>query len=241
MKYNLSFCLAAVAGGVVSCASMSASADLFVLSDPSGLSAEVEFTIINPTTLGVRLRNTSTGVPGGFDSSDQLLTGVSWDFGAAGANGTDPQITGGSVRTGANSQSINFSILNVGSNADVSGEYGYGNGGTTGLLPNILTGNQAGSTPFGGANLDGPGGLNGPQAGLVADPILVPLGGLGAIQDEIVAELTLDREISDLAFLHTNGITVEYGSDAAFIFIPAPGAITLCGLAGAVMLRRRRR
>src|SRR4029453_10378855 len=37
--------------------------------DGSGLAGEAEFTLVNPTTLQVRLRNTSTGVPGGFSNS----------------------------------------------------------------------------------------------------------------------------------------------------------------------------
>lgn len=180
------------------------------LSGPSGLTAEAEFNLPNATTLTVRLKNTSTGVPIGFTSADQLLTGVSFDF--AGAT----SITGGSVVTGPSSASLNFSIANVSANADVSGEYGFGNGGTTGFLPNFFSGNQAGATQFAGPNLDATTGINGPQAGLVANPIVVPLGGLGAIQDEIVATLNLSQAIQDLSFLD-NGVIAEFGSDAAFI------------------------
>ena len=38
---------------------------IVTFSDPSGLSAEAEFSLLNATTLQIRLRNTSTGVPGG--------------------------------------------------------------------------------------------------------------------------------------------------------------------------------
>ena len=207
------------------------------LTDPSGLAAEAEFDLLNPTTLQVRLRNTSTGVPGGFDSADQLLTSVSWDFGAPGQNPGDPTITGGTVLIGPASQSVNFDTGSYGPGADVSGEYGYGNAGTTGLFPNFISANTAGATQFPGANLDGPAGLDGPQAGLVADPILVPLGGLGAIQDEIIATLTLSQAVANLDFL-SNGVIVEFGSDAAFI--PEPGALSALAAGLALVVRRRR-
>lgn len=199
-------------------AAPAAAQQVLVFDDPSGLRAEAEFTLLDGgTTLQVRLRNLSTGVPGGFDNSDQLLTSISFDLGAPGENAGDPKIVGGSVALGAASMSVNFSETAVGPGDDVSGEYGYGNGGTTGLLPNFLTAMAAGSTPFGGPNLDGPVILDGPQAGLVASPNLVPLGGLGAIQDEVVGTLLLDQAVTSFDFLRDNGATVEYGSDAAFV------------------------
>ncbi len=204
-------------------------------SEASGLAGEAEFTLINPTTLQIRLRNLSTGAPGGFDSADQLLTSVAFNL-----NGIN--ITGGSVFTGANSASVNFSVLNVGANADVSGEWGFGNGGTTGfeLHPNFISAMTAGVTPFGGANLDGRTELDGPQGGLVASPAVVSLGGLGAISDEVIATITLSAAVSDLGFLN-KGVVFEFGSDAAFITVPAPGAMMLLGLAAIGGGARRRR
>lgn len=206
---------------------------LFTFTDPSGLAAEAEFTLIDATHLEVRYRNLSTGVPVGFDNSDQLLTGVSWDFGAPGFNG-DTAIIGGDVKTGPSSASVNFSIANVGANADVSGEYGFGNMDGTGALTNFVSSNTAVATPFGGANLDGPVAIDGPQAGLVANPILVPLGGLGAIQDEVIATLELaGPALLNLDFLFENGVRFEYGSDAKFgTGVPEPSTLALaaCGL-----------
>jgi hypothetical protein len=213
-----------------------ASAVLIVYSDPSGLGAEADFTLINPTTLQVRLKNTSTGVPDGFSNSDQILTGVSWDFDPAGSGG--PNIIGGSVMTGATSFSIGFDILNVGSNADVSGEWGYSNNNGSGMMQNFITATRAQSTSFGGANLDGPVVIDGPSAGLISSAFSLPLGGIGAIQDEIVATLFLDTALSDLSFLD-NGTRVEFGSDAHFISVPGPAAWSLLGLL-AVHRRRRR-
>lgn len=218
---------------------------LFVAIDGSGLAAEAEFTLLNPTTLQVRYRNLSVGAPGGFSNADQILSGVSWDFGHPGYNG-DTAITGGSVVTGPTSSSLNFSISNVGPNADVSGEFGYGNMDGTGALTNFVTSNTAVATPFGGANLDGPVSIDGPQGGLVANPAIVPLGGLGAIQDEVIATVSLSIPYTDgelLTDLLGNGVRFEFGSDAAFLtggYIPTPGAGSLLIGAGALLARRRR-
>jgi len=196
-----------------------------LFSDASGLSAEAEFTLSGGgSTLTIRLKNTSTGAPMGFGSADQILTSVSFDLGAAGENMGDPAITGGSATTGPMSASVNFDVMNVGSSADVSGEYGFGNGGATGLKPNYVSGNTSGVTPFGGANLDGPASLNGPQGGLVANPAVTDLGGLGAIQDEVIAVLSIAPPLADLSFL-ANGVTIEYGSDMAFLTDEPCGAV----------------
>lgn len=226
---------------VVGLCAMASQGAVVHFSDASGLSAEAEFTLLGGgTQLQVRLRNTSTGVPVGFNAADQLLTGISFDLGAPGLNGGDPTITGGSIVTGASSFSINFSVMNVGANADVGGEWGYGNSDVSGNLFNFISGNAAGTTAFGGPNLDGPANLNGPQAGLVSAAMPVSLGGMGAIQDEVIATLNLSQAIADLSFLD-HGVQVEFGSDAAFIFVPTPGAAgVMLAAMGVVGMRRRR-
>ena len=218
---------------------------LYTFSVPGGLSAEAEFTLLDSgNILQVRLKNTSTGVPDGFSSADQILTGVSWDFGHPGYNG-DAMITGGTVVTGPSSQSLEFDKIGVGPNADVSGEYGYGNEDGTGLLTNFITAEKAQAIEFGGTNLDGPGNIDGPQGGLVSNPLIDPpgLGGLGAIQDEIIATLTLSEPLTDLGFLDANMVRIEWGSDAMFqTVVPEPTTITLllCELASLALLKRRR-
>jgi hypothetical protein len=240
--------IALMAGVVLGIAPVASASIMVTFDDPggSGLSAEAEFSVVNPTTLEVRLKNTSTGVPGGFNNADQILTGVSWDFGVAGLDIGDITITGGSVFTGPTSMSIDFDIMNVGPNEDVSGEWGYGNMDTTGLLMNLISTVQANATMFPGANLDGPVEIDGPQGGLVADPVVVPLGGLGVIQDEVIATLTLSGPITEAELLDdllNNGVLVEFGSDAAFIYgvVPTPGVLALMAMAGVVAARPRRR
>ncbi len=236
------------AGAALALTSSSSASLLFIFTDASGLSAEAEFSVTGATELTIRLKNTSTGVPDGFSNSDQLLTAVSWDFGVPGFNG-DITITGGTVFTGPDSASINFDIMNVGPNTNVSGEWGFGNTDGTGLLPNLVSTIEAQATPFLGLtlNLDGPIELNGPQGGLVANPELVPLGGLGAIQDEVIITVSLSGAITEaelLADLLANGTLIEFGSDQAFLvgaFIPSPGALALLVLAGALAGRRQKR
>lgn len=211
---------------VLAAATPAIASQTLYFSDPSGLAAEAEFSLLSSTMLEIRLRNTSTGVPAGFDSADQLLTSISWDFGEIGINGSDPQITSGVVRIGMASQTLNFSTGIYNAHEDVSGEFGFGNGGTTGLKPNYVSAMAAGTTPFGGPNLDGPANLDGPQGGLVANPPVVSLGGLGAIQDEVVMTVTVSTAIADLGFLN-NQVTVEFGSDAAFLTVPEPSSLAL--------------
>ena len=218
---------------------------VLIFDDGSGLSAEAEFTLLGAgDVLEIRLKNISTSIPNGFGASDQLLTGISWDFGHIGFNG-DVMITGGTVATGSSSSSINFSISNVGPNSDVSGEYGYGNMDGTGALPNFVSGNAAQAIPFGGANLDGPVVINGPQAGLLSSLASISLGGLGAIQDEIITTLSLSEAlISESEIIGLLGeARVEFGSDAHFIQIPipTPGSMAPLCLAGIFAWRRRRR
>ncbi len=221
------------------CASATAG-DVFILDDGSGLSAEVEFTLLSATSLEVRARNTSTGIPMGADAADQILSGVSWDFGHPGFNG-DTMISGGMVVIGAASDSVNFDTGSYGPGFDVSGEYGFGNMDGTGALTNFVSSNTAQATPFGGANLDGPVSIDGPQGGLVADPMVQSLGGLGAIQDEYVATLTLTDPITDLDFLTANGVRVEFGSDYRWITIPEPASAALLMLGSLLALQRRKR
>jgi hypothetical protein len=208
---------------------------------PSGLSAVAEFTLLDPTTVMLRLQNTSTGYPIGFTAADQLLTGISWDAGAVGVNAGDPNIVGGTIVTGPTSFSLNFSVMDVGPGENIGGEWGYGNNNGSGLLANYISGNTTGGiTPFGGPNLDGPVGLNGPQAGLMSAAFSLPLGGIGAIQDELIATFTLSQAITSLNELLSNGARVEFGSSAYFIDIPAPSAIALFLLWGLPGSRRRR-
>lgn len=213
-----------------------ASAGMVTLNGPDGLKVTADFTLISAVELEIILTNASTGVPGGFSNSDQLLTGLSFDLGG-------PEIISGDVIIGddASDQSLNFDIGSLGNGADVSYEWGYGNNGSTSMLDNMVSVNTSHMTRFSnvGPNLDGPDGLDGPQGGLVADPVIVDLGGLGAIQNSVVITLNLSGAgVSDLGFLE-NGVIAEFGSDAAFV--PEPVTIVLLGLGAISFLGRRKK
>lgn len=227
-----SLLLSALAAGGLASSSLGI---IVVGTDPSGLAAEAEFTLINSTTLEVKLKNVSTGVPTGFSSSDQILTGVSWAFPAG------QQITGGTVVIGVGSKSENFSTGAYFAGDSVNGEWGFGNAAQSGLFPNFITTLQAGSTPFSGPNLDGPANLNGPQGGVIPTNPLVDLGGLGAISNSIRATLTLSAPLDNLNFLDDKFVRFEFGSDAAFITVPTPTGGLAVLLGTGFLLNRRRR
>lgn len=218
--------------------------------DPGGLSARAVFSLDpgSPMELGIELTNTSTGVPAGFDNGDQLLTAISFDFGGPGEAAGDPQILSGSVAIGPGGRSVNFDSVDeqLGPGADVSGEWGYGNGGGSGLLANMVSSSSSGTTAFGGENLDGPKSLDGPQGGICTDPPLVAIGGLGAVADTVVITLVLDSPLADLGFLADNGVLAEFGSDAAFLIppsdpVPEPVLLPLLAAGAPAGFGRRRR
>ena len=211
-----------------------------------GLSVQATFLLdtAEPSVLTILLENMSTALPPGFSAGDQLLTGLSFDLGAAGDQPDDPEIVSGSVVIGPGGRSIDFDKVDAQLVAgdDVTGEWGYGNDGRPGLLVNLVSVNQAHTTRFGGTNLDGPknGNLAGPQGGIATGPPLTGLGGLGAVVDSVLICLELDTPLTDLAFLD-RGVIAEFGSDASFLHgVPEPAAVMLLATGGLVILFRRR-
>ena len=241
-RTKLNFVAAAIVLVLCSANAKAVIVDLAVPLDPTfdlcGLSAQATFTLISPTILTIELTNTSTGVPTGFDNSDQILTGLSFDLGG-------PTITAGTVIIGPDSRSINFSkiLTQLGPGEDVSCEWGYGNIGSTNMMLNMVSTNTSHMTRFDASdnNLDGPYNIDGPRSGLVAldtdDLPLIDPGGLGAIGDSIIITLTLSDGLTNYDFLD-NGVIAEFGSDAAFL-VPEPATIILLGLGTVIFLRKR--
>lgn len=210
-----------------------------------GLSAYATVSQADSDTLRIVVENTSTAWPSWMpaDSSNQILTSISFELPAG------LEIVGGSAILGDGAVTIDFddvgSQLSAGD--DVSGEWGFGNdGGKVNLARNFITAMTNHSTAFGGANLDGPSNLNGPQGGLVANPLLFSLGGLGAIRGPVVFELHINGQFDLLQVTRGN---IEFGSDAAFVGpgtveqVPEPTTATLLALGGVAFaggwLRRR--
>ena len=226
--------------------------DLTASADPNvdigGISARAIFTLdtATPTVMQIELFNTSTGAPAGFSNVDQLLTGISFDFGHPGYNGDpmiydDPSID--EVVIGPGGRSINFDNVpsQLGAGDNVSGEWGFGNQDGTGMLTNFIAANRSQATAFTGDNLDGPSNIDGPQGGICTDPALIDLSGTGAIVGSVVIIVPLDAPLSNLDFLYENGVMAEFGSDAAFVVVPEPATLSLLALGGLAVLKRRRK
>jgi MYXO-CTERM domain-containing protein len=243
--------IALFGGALALTISSAASAAIFNFTHESGLAAEAEFTLVSATQVEIRVRNRSTGTPEGYNATQQLLSGISFDIGLSGAFFLDPLIGGGNVAIGENSTSVNFDSGVYTDGYDVSGEYGYSNSNGSGHMQNFISSAEFGGNfvAFGGENLDGPTGVVGPEGGLVSVNDLVPLGDTAAIRSEIVANITLTLPAGSIDDIVGNGVRISFGDPGAAetIFLdgvagplPAPAALSLLGLAGLTLRRRRR-
>jgi len=223
-------------------------ADLIDLTwdDGSGLAVRATFEQLDARVMRVTVWNISTSMPVDLDgdTSNQLLTSISFDL------GDGIGITNGTAILGAGAATVNFDNVpaQLGPGDDVSAEWGYGNSTQNAPLAyNFITTNQAHSTRFTSGNLDGPTNLSGPQGGLLASPPLMDIGGLGGITGPVVFTLDLNDDWNIATFSPASAV-VEFGSDAAFlsnpvVSVPEPGAVALFAIGGlclgAARIRRR--
>lgn len=222
-----------------------AGASTVQFADPSGLSAEATFALLNGgSTLQIALKNTSTAAPGNFGAADHLLTTIGFNL-----NGLSVVKAGSTVNIGATSQSMNFNAFH-GPGSDISGEFGFGNNGNTGFgsLVNFVSSSQGGNpTRFNGPNLHGPANsLNGPSGGLISPALTSSIANHAAVNSEVIFTLNLSGVLTDLSFIQ-NGVRIEFGSDKLFLdgitttIIPLPGAAGMAALGLALIGTRRRR
>ncbi len=185
-----------------------------------GLSASPEFTVLTPRQLQVTVINTSTAIPPGIarKARSQFLTSISFDL------PEEVQIVGGSALLGPGASTVNFDRVEeqLLAGADVSAEWGFSNDGEGMDLDRLVITTLKGRSTrafLTGPNLDGPGKLNGPQGGLLSDPLLRDIGNLGGIQGPVIFTLELDRDI-DISSPWLTGGTLEFGNNAAFLSGP---------------------
>ena len=107
-------------------------------------------------------------------------------------------------------------------------------------FPAFFSTNTSGATQLAGSNLDGPDGLDGPQAGLLSSN--QSTGGTGVIVNGIRIVASFSSAITQAvldAKLAVKGIIFEFGSDYAFVPVPAALPLLLTGLGLLAWVRRR--
>jgi len=216
-----------------------------------GSSASADFSFINAITLQIILSETTPTPTSSITGSDAILTSIGFLLPDAAVVASSGSFADGSVTINVGSQSEGFSGGSFGAGSDVSGEWGAAVGGEKPMDSvgnfDFVSVNTAQVTPFSGANLDGPTGLDGPQGGLLDDS--AARGGLGVIDYSVIISLILDanpstsgnqdltaaQQAAFLSSLSTDSI-VEYGSNAAFgrpgdgeTPIPEPSTLLLFG------------
>lgn len=202
----------------------------------NGLSALAKF-VASGNQLEITLQNTSTGLPADFDTAASLLVSVGFDLpsGVLIQSGDSAMIAAGSAgiaqwssRSAGGSVGEDWAWTNIGGGDVLSGYT---------QVISTSSGNN-GLVRFDG----GSGSIDGPWGGIVAKPPLISIpGSRHAVSDAIVFMLTLtapltDAQLSDVA----SQSIVEFGSDARYLRVPEPAALTLVALCG-LMIRRRTR
>jgi hypothetical protein len=257
--YLRALALAVAIGSAVPAAALTIDYAVTVPS-PTGQTASADFSFLNATTVRIELSETTPAGDSAITGSLAVLAAIAFKLPDAVVIAS----SGHSAVIGASSATAGFATAR-GAGQEINAEWGATNGGEAdfdgsgSLLGNELfdfvsTVGSSGVVQFPGTSYDGPGGLNGPQGGLLDDA--AARGGLGIVDRAIVFTILLDANPSSggnqglsaaqqdafLASLAT-GSAVMYSSHGSFgTPVPEPGtaALLALGLGGLALASRAR-
>jgi hypothetical protein len=245
------FITVALAVGIVS----NSEAILINYQTATGQTATADFTFLADaasTQLQIILTETTAPEASSLIGANAILTGIGFflpDSVVIATGVSNATTYPNRAYVGATSQTVGFSVTNLGSGGEVSYEWGatfggekpFGNGASYDFVSTIDS--QVTRLPF-GTNADSTAALGGPQGGLLNDS--AARGGLGVIDNSVIFILSLDafpttngwqvvtaeQKATFLASLSTNSV-VEFGSDAQFGTpvspVPEPATMLLLG------------
>jgi hypothetical protein len=208
---------------------------------PSGLSAKGTWSI-SGTELTILLENTSTGVPIGALTADQLLVSLGFNLvdGITITAAVSAEIGPGSVGVGL------WDGLVAGDSVAQEWLWTNDNGGDLMLAyDQIISTSEGQNAPTTWSFVDNSQGplVNGPAGGIAAAPPFLPIPGtFPAVSDSIEFKVTLSDTLTEMQLEEVaQASIVEFGSDYQYLNVPTPGVLALMGVAGLVAARPRRR
>lgn len=165
---------------------------------PTTQTASADFSFLNPTTLQIVLTETTPDGDSAITGSLAILSAIAFklpDSAVIASSGHSAVIAAGSATVG-------FGTART-AGQEIDNEWGATNGGKADfdgsgsalgneLFDFVSTVGSAGVVQFPGTSYDGPGGLDGPQGGLLDDS--AARGGVGIVERSVVFTILLDAD-----------------------------------------------